>query len=152
FAWYSNKLSPGQILAHYQNGTNANRSQSYNSRVLSDNPVVYLRLNEIAPGPDVSFNLGDLRSAGHATNFPAEKHPGTSALAGRTEDGSFSGKPQGSLPRGNAIADIPWTAGNNPDASVPFTIEGWFRAKNDQTSPGPAPLNNRLAQGVGQPS
>src|SRR5207249_4095238 len=29
FAWYPVKLTPAQILAHYQNGTNANRSQSY---------------------------------------------------------------------------------------------------------------------------
>src|SRR5205085_11071141 len=105
-----------------------------------------------APGPDITFNVGGLRSAGHAANGVALKHPGTSALAGTTDDGSFSGKPQGSLPRGNAIADIPWAAANNPDAGVPFTIEGWFRPKNDQVSPGPSPLNNRLAQGVGQPS
>jgi len=49
FAWYGTKLTAAQILAHYQNGTNASRSQSYSSRIQSDNPVAYLRLNEIAP-------------------------------------------------------------------------------------------------------
>jgi hypothetical protein len=152
FAWYSNKLSPAQILAHYQNGTNANRSMSYGALVKSDSPVVYLRLNELAPGTDTSFNIGSLQAAGNATNGLAAKHPGTSALSGRTDDGSFSGKPQYSLPRGQGLADIPWTAANNPDASVPFTIEAWFRPKSDYTRNGPSPMNNRLAQGVGYTS
>src|ERR1044071_6782971 len=151
FAWYPASLSAAQILSHYQNGTNANRSQSYSSLILSHNPAAYLRLNELAPGPDVSFNVGDGRSAGHATNSTALKHPGNSALAGRTDDGSVTGKPQGSTPTGNAFADIPWNAANNPDASVPFTIEAWFRPKNDQTAPGPCPINNRLAHGLNQP-
>src|SRR5437667_11810926 len=90
FAWYSNKLSDAQILSHYQNATNANRSQSYDSLIKSHNPVVYLRLDEVAPGPDTSVNLGDVRSAGNGTNTPAIKHPGTAALAGRTDDASIS--------------------------------------------------------------
>src|SRR5262249_50702071 len=108
FAWYSNKLSAAQILAHYQNGTNTNRSQSYSSLILSDNPVAYLRLNERAPGPDTSFNAGDLRSAGHATNTPALRHPGRSALAGRTEDGSHSGQLRDFGASGPPFADIPY--------------------------------------------
>jgi hypothetical protein len=152
FAWYSNKLSAAQIMAHYQNGTNAARTTPYATLIKSDNPVAYLRLDEVAPGPDTSFNIGDSRSAGHATNGLAVKHPGTSALSGRTDDGSFSGKPQYSLPRGQGLADIPWTAANNPDASVPFTIEAWFRPKSDYTRNGPSPMNNRLAQGVGYTS
>ncbi len=150
FAWYGTKLSAAQILAHYQNATNANRSIPYATLIKSDNPVVYLRLNEIAPGPDTDVNIGDLRSAGHATNGPAVKHPGTSALAGKTaiEDGSFTGKPQYSFPPNSSLADIPWTAANNPDASVPFTLEVWLRPKSDFTRNGPSPINNRLANGV----
>jgi hypothetical protein len=33
----------------------------------------------------------------------------------------------------------------NPDATVPFTIEAWFRPTNDRQNPGPSPINNRLA-------
>src|SRR5437667_6011652 len=88
FAWYSNALSPAQILAHYQNGTNANRSQPYDALIKSHNPVVYLRLDEIAPGSDIAVNLGDLRARGIATNRPEVRHPATGALAGRADDGA----------------------------------------------------------------
>src|SRR5207249_8295394 len=65
FAWYPAKLTAAQILAHYQNATNANRSQSYSSLILSHNPAAYLRLNEIAPGADFSVNWGGVaRDAG----------------------------------------------------------------------------------------
>jgi len=64
FAWYSNALSAAQILAHYQNGTNANRGQPYDGLIQSHNPVLYLRLDEIAPGSDTAVNLGDLRASG----------------------------------------------------------------------------------------
>ena len=33
FALYPAKLTPAQILAHYQNGTNANRSVSYDTLI-----------------------------------------------------------------------------------------------------------------------
>jgi hypothetical protein len=148
FAWYNAKLTPAQILAHYQNGTNAARSTPYATLIKSDNPVVYLRLNEVAPGPDTAFNVGDLRSAAHAANTAAIKHPGTSALAGRTEDGSHSGHYRDTSATGHALASIPWTAANNPDAGVPYTLEAWFRATGDQMNPGPCPINNRLANGI----
>jgi hypothetical protein len=143
FAWYSNKLSPAQILAHYQNATNAARSTPYDALVKADNPVVYLRLNEVAPGLDTDFNVGDQRSAGHATNTAAVKHPGAGALAGRPDDGSYSGHLRNTTAGGHVLADIPWTAGNNPDASVPFTIEGWFRPTSDYVKDGPSAINNR---------
>ena len=91
FAWYGTNLTAAQILAHYQNGTNAARSTPYSALINSLNPAAYLRLNEVAPGPDTAFNIGDARSASHATNTAAIKHPGTSALAGRPEEGSHSG-------------------------------------------------------------
>src|SRR6266404_11501 len=86
FAWYSNKLTAAQILAHYQNGTNANRTTPYDVLIKSANPVVYLRLDEIAPGPDVAVNLGDVRSTGIATNTAEVRHPAAGVLPGRTDD------------------------------------------------------------------
>jgi len=142
FAWYSNKLSPAQILAHYQNGTNANRSQPYDALIKSHNPVVYLRLDEIAPGSDIAVNLGDLRASAIATNRPGVRHPATGALAGRTDAGAFSYQWRNG---GGTTTQIPWTLGNNPDASIPFTFEGWFRPTADRMAPGPSPVNNRLA-------
>src|SRR6266576_5765973 len=109
FAWYSNKLSPAQILAHFQNATNANRSQSYDSLIKSHNPVVYLRLDEIAPGSDIAINMGDSRASGIATNRPGVRHPATGALAGRTDAGAFSYQWRNG---GGTTTQIPWTAGN----------------------------------------
>jgi hypothetical protein len=148
FAWYNSKLTPAQVLAHYQNGTNAARSTPYATLINSDNPVVYLRLGEHAPGPDTAFNIGDLRSAGDAATTPAIKHPGTSALAGQTSDGSHSGHYRDTSATGHAYTTIPWNANNNPDAKVPFTLEFWARPTGDQMNPGPAPINNRVANGI----
>ena len=145
FAFYTNKLSSAQILAHYQNATNAARSIPYQTLVQSDNPVEYLRLDEIAPGPDIAINMGDLRNGGVATNAPGVRHPAQSALAGRIDDGAFSGHWRHG---GGTFADIAWNAANNPDASIPFTFEGWFRPTADQMNPGPSPVNNRLANGI----
>jgi len=148
FAWYSNALSPAQILAHYQNGTNTARSTPYDTLVTSDHPVEYLRLNEVAPGPDTVVNFGDVRAAGDGTNTPAIKHPGISALAGRTDDGSHSGHYRDTSATGHAFTSIPWTAQNNPDAGTPFTLEFWARPTGDQMNPGPSPMNNRVANGI----
>jgi hypothetical protein len=139
FAWYGAKLSPAKILAHYQNGTNANRSQSYSSLIQSDNPVIYLPLNERAPGPDVAVNFGDLRGSATATNTPDVKHPAFSALAGRTTGGAASYHQR----NGSTTTDIPWLADNNPAAGVPFTFETWLRPASDRQNPGAAPVNNR---------
>ncbi len=139
FAWYSTKLSPAQILAHYQNGTNANRSQLYSALIHSDNPVVYLRLDERPPGPDVAVNFGDDRGSGTGTNTSDVKHPAFSALAGQVTGGAASYHQR----NGSATTDIPWLAANNPAAGVPFTFETWLRPTSDRQNPGAAPVNNR---------
>ncbi len=140
FAFYSAKLTEEQILAHYQNGTNANRTTPYDTLIKSANPAVYLRMNELSPGADLAVNMGDLRAAGNApyTNFV--KHPATGALAGQPLDGAFGGTWRGNA--GTRVS-IPWTAENNPDAGVPFTFEAWLRPLNDRMDPGPSPANNR---------
>ena len=140
FALYAAKLSPAQILAHYQNGTNASRTTSYDALVQADNPVTYLRLNESTPGPDVAINMGDVHAPGNALYTAPVKHPGGSSLIGRTDDGSFSGAWRNG---GGTRVDIPWLPENNPDASVPFTFETWLRPLNDRMNPGPSPVNNR---------
>ena len=145
FAWYSNKLSAAQVSAHYQNGTNAARSTPYDTLIKSHNPVAYLRLDEIADGPDLAYNVGDLRSRANGLTTGAIKHPGVSALKGRTEDGSHSGHYRGAGTSGHAYTSIPFNAGNNPSAGLPFTLEAWFRPTGDQMNPGPSPINNRLA-------
>ena len=139
FALYSAKLTPAQILAHYQSGTNANRTQSYSSLILSNNPVLYLRLDERAPSPDVAVNFGDDRGSATGTNTADVKHPAFSALAGRTTGGAASYHQR----NGSSTTDIPWLADNNPNAGVPFTFESWLRPTSDRQNPGAAPVNNR---------
>jgi len=148
FAWYATKLTPAQILAHYQNGTNAARTTPYATLIQSNNPVAYLRLGEVAPGPDTAFNIGDARGAGDGTPTAAIKHPGSTALASSAEPASHSGHYRDISASGNAYTSIPWTTNNNPDASVPFTIEFWARPTGDQMNPGPCPINNRVANGI----
>ncbi len=145
FALYSSKLSSAQILAHYQNGTNANRSVPYSALIQSHSPAAYLRLDEIPPGPDVANNVGDLRSAGIAAHTAEVVHPGTSALTGRNDDGSASYHNR----NGNSATTIPWRLGNNPDAGVPFTFETWLRPMKDQQG-GQSPVNNRMVGGTGR--
>jgi hypothetical protein len=138
FALYSSKLTPAQILAHYQNGTNANRATPYATLIQSANPVLYLRLDEIAPGPDVALNMGDLRAGGVATHTAEVRHPAPSALAGRTDDGAVAYHNR----NGRSTTSIPWRAENNPDAGVPFTFEAWLRPMRDAQG-GQCPVNNR---------
>ena len=141
FAWYSNKLSPTEILAHYQNATNANRTTPYDTLVKSHHPVVYLRLNETAPTADTAVNLGDLRNVGHGANTAEVNHPVASALAGQRGDSAISYH----LRNGSSTTTIPFAAQNNPDPSVPFTFEVWLRPTNDRQNPGASPVNNRYA-------
>ena len=138
FAWYPTNLSAAQILAHYQNGTNANRPTPYDVLVKSANPVLYLRLNEIAPSPDVAINMGDVRSAGLATHTAEVRHPAPSALAGRRDDGAAAYHNR----NGKSTTTMPWLAQNNPDAGVPFSFETWLRPMKDQQG-GQCPVNNR---------
>jgi len=145
FAVYPNKLTPAQILAHYQNATNANRSQSYEALVKSHNPAAYLRLNDIAPGPNSAVNMGDTRNAGLATHTAEVRYPATSALVGRTQDGAAAYHRR----NGSSTTTIPFVDANNPNAGIPFTFEAWLRPMMD-TQGGQCPVNNRWVGGTGR--
>ena len=138
FAWYSTKLSPAQIMAHYQNATNANRTTPYAVLVKSHNPVVYLRLDDRAPSADIAVNLGDVRNAGLATYTAEARHPAPSALVGRADDGAAAFHNR----NGNSVSTMPYLAENNPNAGIPFTFEAWLRPMRDQQG-GQCPVNNR---------
>ncbi len=151
FAWYSNKLTAAQILAHYQNGTNANRTTPYDALVKSANPVLYLRLDEIAPGPDVALNLGDVRTGGTGTNTAEVRHPAAGAIASDPKSGAAAYHNR----NGNSTTTLPWSAANNGQdpinsaanhAGVPFTFETWLRPMRDLQG-GQAAVNNRHVSG-----
>jgi hypothetical protein len=72
-ALYTNALSGTDIQNHYQNGTNASPSQTYNSLVLASNPILYYRLDEPEPtlGQTVTaVNVGSLGSGADGTYQP----------------------------------------------------------------------------------
>jgi len=144
FAFYQAKLSPEQILAHYQNATNANRTVSYSSLVLADKPAVYLHLDEEAPGPDIAVNYGESRSAGHGTHTSDVRHPAPGAIPAGN-DGSVAYHNR----NGNSTTTLPWTAGNNPGADKPLSVEFWVRPMKDQQG-GQCPVNNRFVGGTGR--
>ena len=54
-ALYTNALSAADVQAHYSNGTNTSPTPSYNTLVLSQNPLLYYRLDE--PAYTVPANL-----------------------------------------------------------------------------------------------
>jgi len=145
FAYYPAKLSAEQIRAHYQNGTNANRSTAYSALVQSHSPSVYLRLGEIAPGSGGIVNVGDLRAAANGKYSSEVRLGAPSALAGNVNDASavFHSR------NGNATASIPFSEANNPDASVPFTFEAWLKPTRDKQG-GQCPVNNRMVGGTGR--
>ena len=145
FAFYAVKLTPEQILAHYQSGTNASRATPYVSLVQSANPVTYLRFNENTPGAKVAVNMGDVRAAGNATHTPEVRYPAAAALTGRMDDGAAAYHNR----NGNSTTTIPFLAENNPDSGVPFTFETWLRPMRDQQG-GQCPVNNRWVGGTGR--
>lgn len=145
FAFFSSKLTAAQILAHYQNGTNANRSISYPALIQSHNPAVYLRLNEQSATGDTAINLGDLRAAGIATHTEEVRHPVAGADAGDASDGAAGYHYR----NGKATTTIPYTAENNPNAGTPFTFELWVRPASDRQG-GQCPVNNRWVGGTGR--
>lgn len=153
FALYANKLSSAQILAHYQNGTNTNRSTPYDVLIKSDNPVAYLRLDEIAPGPARAINLGDVRSSGNGTHTAEVRHPASSSLNARSDDGAVAYHNR----NGNSSTTLPYLPVNNgadpvtatPTAGTPFSFEAWLRPMRDLQG-GQCPVNNRWVGGTGR--
>ncbi len=142
-AFYGAKLSDAQILAHYQNGTNAARALPYDQLIMSDAPVVYLRLDDAAPGPDIALNIGDLQNVGEGAHSSDVRHP-VAGHAATAADAATSYHWR----NGNATTSIPFAAENNPAATEPLTVEAWFRPTSDRINPGASPINNRLANGA----
>jgi hypothetical protein len=145
FAYYPAKLSDAQILAHYQNGTNANRTTPYATLIQADAPSLYLRLGESAPGSSGIVNVGDTRAASNGTASPEVRYSAPGALVGRPEDRSLVFHSR----NGNSPISIPFSEANNPNAGVPFTLEAWLRPTRDRQG-GQAPIANRMVGGSGR--
>lgn len=118
-AIYNTLLAPSDVLAHYQNGTNAAPTQTYDSLVLDRSPLAYWRLNDASTVtyPGVS-NSGWLGSAvDGAVVGTLELNTGDTPLAGDANPAlDFTG--------GGRIA-IPFDPALNRTNA--FSYEVWYK-------------------------
>ena len=142
-AFYGAKLTAAQVLAHYQSGTNSNRSIPYDQLVKQLSPAVYLRLDDASPGADTALNFGSAGNAGNGVHAAGVNHPVSGAIAGTPETASrYRSKVTG----GGVQTLVPFSDKLNPPADQSFSIESWFQPAEEVTdSPGPAPIMNRYS-------
>jgi hypothetical protein len=139
-AFYNTALTSATILAHYTNGTSAQRTQPYSELVAASAPVLYLHLDEPAPDADVAANSGSLGPAGDALNFPGQKRgrPGALAASGDTATGYSAIDPLSC--DGGVPTHVPFKPELN---TAVFSVEAWLRPVINGTSNAQCPLYNR---------
>lgn len=130
-AVYTNLLLPGDILKHYQDGTNA-AANNYRTDVVADNPILYYRMD--APTGIVP----------PLNTWPVLTNYGGIALNGVYTPDSVPGGAPGPSEQGGSIGGIPANtalasdgdsmfadAGNNsklhPSGKTPFTVAAWMK-------------------------
>jgi hypothetical protein len=141
-AIYTNALTADEILAHYQNATNASRLDSYESLVLAQNPVEYLRLDESDPKVDTAINLGTAGEAADGLHFPGLVHQVPGALAGSDDTAAEYSAIDSNSTDGGVPTIIPYNAALNPAGS--FTVEAWLKPALPTASNQQCPLYNRI--------
>jgi hypothetical protein len=157
-AYYATALSAAQILAHYQNGTNASPGTPYQNLIATDGAVGYWRLSEANPVYPTAVNSGSLGTGANAkyingvTNdasgpqAPAFPGFGASNRCGNFDGASGSvGTPLGVLNNKSNFTVLGWIKrgavhslrggyfGQNNllelgDAGSGANIEAWFEA------------------------
>jgi hypothetical protein len=142
-ALYPTALSAAQILAHYQNGTNASRPVPYNSLITADGAVEYLRLDE----PKFYGNTTNLGTAGFAWN-------GSESFTGTTDDqpGPLPPLWPGFEPGNTAVALNSGSVQAPPLnlATSTATIVAWLNLNGDNTAYFPGIVFTRpSASGLG---
>jgi len=121
-AYYATALSAAQILAHYQNGTNASPGTPYQTLIASDGAVGYWRLNEGNPTYATAPNSGSLGVSGNGSYFNgAINTAGPSAPA---FPGFGASNPAGSFDGVSGYVGTPLSVLNNRSQ---FTVMGWIK-------------------------
>ncbi|HVM48353.1 MAG TPA: LamG-like jellyroll fold domain-containing protein [Candidatus Acidoferrum sp.] len=127
-AIYTNALTSDQVLAHYENGTNAARVVSYPSLITGDGAVEYLRLDE--PARNVAWNYGSLGSLANGTYANAQ--PGAIGPRAPVFPGFGAGNLAGSFNGTNTYVEL-----ENPPAlnfTGPISLEAWIQPAPTQNS------------------
>lgn len=142
-ALYTNLLSAADVLAHYQNGTNAARGTPYNNLVLSKNPLLYFRLNEGISGNlaslPVATNYGSLGPVVNGKYYPGTE-PGVVGPPG-TGFGSKNFATHFVPARGSGVE-----CGNDAGLDIgtnAMTVVCWFKG-------GPTDYKNRFQSPLGR--
>ncbi len=129
-AIYPGALSGAQVLAHYQNGTNAARSTSYSDLILSDGAREFLRLGE--PAKNVAFNSGTLSTNAdgvlnlHIASIAGPRAPGYSGFEATNSAASFNGY--------NSFIELRNPPGLNFSGQI--TLEAWIQPGVTPATPG----------------
>jgi hypothetical protein len=125
-AIYTSALNAAQVLAHYQNGTNAARSTPYPSLVAADGAVEYLRLDE--PALNTAVNIGTLSTLADGTyshtgnGVPGPESPVYPGFEAGNLAVSFNGD--------NSYVELDNPAGLN--FTGPLTLEAWILPDSQQ--------------------
>ena len=128
FAVYTNALSAAQVLAHYQNGLNANRAIAYDKLVEADGAAEYLRLDE--PARAVVTNSGTLGGTLNGTYVNT-----TNTLAGPQTPADLGFDTNNVAAYFNATTS--YLELDNPPAlnfNSPITLEAWILPDGGQNS------------------
>ncbi len=128
-AFYPAALADADILAHYQNGTNATPAQPYDQLVQTSTPVGYWRLNEPAGPCNLAVNSGV--RGGAAGIYSGDALPGAEAPRGPTLFGFEDTNTAVNLNGSNAyVASVSGLLNGLPQ----FAITGWIRREADQAN------------------
>ncbi len=120
-ALYNTALSPAQIAAHYASGTSG--APSYDTVVLVDAPVEYLRLNEPAFVPPVAINNGSLGAVADGA-YNGGALTGAQAPRPPTYVGMDAGNTALQL---DGVNDFVSTLSGLLNSKPRFTVMGWLR-------------------------
>ena len=125
-AVYDVALSPAQVLAHYQAGTNAAPAKPYSQVILADAPAGYWRFNE--PADPSAANAGSLGSAANGSYIynvlpgqPGPRPPLYPGFESANNDIGLDGV-------GGGYVNVPPL---NLDTNT-VTITGWMYASNSE--------------------
>jgi hypothetical protein len=128
-AVYPAQLTDAEILAHYQNGTNAAPAQPYDQLVQASTPVGYWRLNEPAGACNLAVNSGV--RAGSSGIYSGDALPGAEAPRGPTFFGFEDTNTAVNLNGSNAyVASVNGLL----NGLSQFTLSGWIRREADQAN------------------
>ncbi len=122
-AYYATALTPAQILAHYQNGTNAAPATPYHTLIAADGAVGYWRMSEPTPAYPVAANAGTLGAAANA-NYQGGVINDASGPSSPAFPGFGASNPSGSFDGNSGFVDSPLGLLNN---RAKFTVMGWVK-------------------------